>query len=128
MVRTVSDRHTEPGAAKAMSLPLALSMALLAGLAVALTGCAGTVGRHTSVSGFPDALDAEAIASQSTDKTIEGRPVSATRATDIAVTDFPPCPGGSSRHRVRDLRVPWAQRRYLVADGTICSPNAVDSL
>ena len=128
MVQTVTGSLATTGAAQATSLPLALRMALLAGLVVVLTGCAGTVNRHRPVSDFANVLNAEAVANQSAVGTTEGRPASATPLTESASTNFPQCTSDSSRHRVRDLRVPWAQRRYLVADGTICSPNAVNSL
>ena len=49
-------------------------------------------------------------------------------ATEPVATEFPACAPASSDYRVRDLSVPWARRRYLLANGTICSPNTLRSL
>ena len=91
-----------------------------------LAGCAG-MERHTPASGFPDVLNAEAMADQSFTRAVEERPAPVI-ATQPVATALPACAPASSAYRVRDLSVPWARRRYLLANGTICSPNAVRSL
>jgi len=122
----VIDTHATPDRAQAPGLPLALRMPALVGAVVVLAGCAG-MERHTPASGFPDVLNAEAMADQGFTPTIEERPAP-DFATQHAPTALPDCAPASTAYRVRDLRVPWAQRRYLLANGTLCSPNPVRSL
>ncbi|MGB5650795.1 MAG: hypothetical protein WBM59_12005 [Sedimenticolaceae bacterium] len=91
-----------------------------------LASCAG-MERHTPASGFPDVLNAEEMANQSTYGAVEERPARVKAAKPVTVP-LPPCATESSRYRVRDLSVPWAQRRYLMTNGTICTPNRALSL
>jgi len=126
VVKAVTDTHATPDSAQALGLPFALRMAVLAGAVVLLAGCAG-MERHTPASGFPDVLNAEAMADQSFTQTVEERPAPV-KTTQPVATALPACAPASSDYRVRDLSVPWPQRRYLLANGTICSPNAVRSL
>jgi hypothetical protein len=126
VVKAMTDRRATPDSARALSLPFALRMAVLAGAVVVLAGCAG-IERHTPASGFPDVLNAEAMADQSPTQAIEERPAPV-KATQSVAAALPACAPASSAYRVRDLSVPWARRRYLLANGTICTPNTLRSL
>lgn len=126
VVKAVNDRHATPDSAQPLGLPFALRMAVLAGAVVLLAGCAG-MERHTPASGFPDVLNAEAMADQSFTRAVEERPAPVIVTQPVA-TALPACAPASSDYRVRDLSVPWARRRYLLANGTICSPNTGRSL
>ena len=127
MGEQVSDTRATPNRIRALGLPFVLRMAALAGAVIALAGCAGTMESRTPAPGFPDVLNAEEMASESTYDAAKERPEPAI-GTGSLVTALSPCAIASARYRVRDLSVPWAQRRYLKANGTVCSPNEVGSL
>ena len=91
-----------------------------------LAGCAG-MERHAPASGFPDVLNAEEMVHQSFPQAVEERSAPVV-TTQPAHTALPPCAPVSTGYRVRDLSVPLAQRRYLIANGAICSPNRVRPL
>ena len=122
----ITDAYATLGGARTQGSPFAPRLAVLASTIFVLVGCAG-MERHTPASGFPDVLNAEAMANQSPTYAIEERQAPV-MATEPAVTVLPACAPESSGYRVRDLSVPWARRRYLMANGTICIPNRVGAL
>lgn len=126
VVKAVTSMHATPDSARTLGLPFALRMVVLASAVVVLAGCAG-MERHTPASGFPDVLNAEAMADQSFTRAVEDRPAPVIGTQPVA-TALPACAPASSDYRVRDLSVPWPQRRYLMENGMICSPNAMRSL
>lgn len=126
MDEPVTDTHATPDGARTPGSEFALRMAVLAGAVFVLAGCAG-MERHTPASGFPDVLNAEAMANQSPYDAVEGHPAPV-EVTQPEAALLPSCAPASSGYRVRDLRVPWTRRRYLMANGTICIPNRVRSL
>lgn len=92
---------------------------LLVSLGV-LAGCAGPMQRGVSSSEHADVLHSEMLSRFDNPTAAPSSP----GATDAA---RPPqhCQFVRTGYRVRDLSVPWAQRRYLVPDGTVAAPRVL---
>lgn len=87
-----------------------------------LAGCSTPLERQTKATALTSAGDAQATA----DKT--GRFATDAPETDLAIAgsdyhaDTLPCLARPTDCRVRDLRTPWEERRYLMPDGTLSAP------
>ncbi len=105
------------------SLAVGLRALAVVTLALALlAGCSTPVERPTTSMELPSDRDARATAGQT------GQFVTEATKADLAIrgstyyADAFRCLPRPDECRVRDLRTPWEERRYLMPDGTFCAP------
>ena len=87
-----------------------------------LAGCGTPMERPTTALGLPGTGDSLAMADQ-TRRLVADAPMAdlAIGGSDYHADTFP-CLARPTDCRVRDLRTPWQERRYLMPDGTLSAP------
>ena len=87
-----------------------------------LAGCGTPMERPTTAVGLPGGSDYQATADL-TRRLVADAPTAdpAIGGNDYRVDMFP-CLARPADCRIRDLRTPWEERRYLMPDGTLSGP------
>ena len=89
---------------------------------VLLAGCSTPVERQTTATGLPGSGDAQAMADQTLRPATDAPEADPIIIGDYYRADTFRCISRPADCRIRDLRTPWEERRYLMPDGTLSAP------
>jgi len=87
-----------------------------------LAGCSTPMEHQTTATGLPGAGDAQAMADQTLRSATDAPEADPIISGDYYRADTFRCISRPAECRVRDLRTPWQERRYLMLDGTLSAP------
>lgn len=103
------------------------AVALVTLASALLAGCSTPVARQATATGVTDAGDARTISDQARQHGIGARKAELVPGDSDYRNGTFRCISRPADCRIRDLRTPWEERRYLMPDGTLSAPPSSEA-